>query len=85
MRCISIKKNKCSKCINQKLTDNYVGLTLNLLHANVVHLTFGEEVGLLGRTSIAISILRVRTFIGIMSSLLALETGNMTQIPLGSC
>ena len=51
----------------------------------MVHLSFGEGVGLLGRTSIAISILRFRTFIGIMSSLLALETGNVAQIPLGWC
>ena len=34
-------------------TDNCVGLLLNLLHVDAVHLTFGEGVGLLGRTSIA--------------------------------
>ena len=78
MRCTSIKKNKCGKCINQKLTDNYAGLILNLLHADVVHLTFGEGVGLLGRTSIAISILCFRTFSGIVSILPALETSNVT-------
>ena len=82
MPCTTIEKNKYGKCINQKLTDNYVRLILNLLHADVVHLTFGEVVGLLGRTSIAISILCFRTFSGIMSSLLALETGDMTQILL---
>ena len=60
-------------------------MILNLHHANVVHLTFGDGVGLLGRTSIAISILRFRTFSGIMSGLLALETGNVAQIPLGWC
>ena len=85
MRCTSIEKNKCGKCINQKLTDNCVGLILNLLHADVVHLTFGEGVGLLVRTSIAISILRYRTFSGIMSSLLTLETSNVAQIPLIWC
>ena len=77
MICTSIKKNKCGKCINQKLTDNCVGVILYLLHANVVHLPFGERVGLLGRNSIAISVLHVRTFIGIMSSLLAFETSNV--------
>ena len=51
----------------------------------MVHPTFGEGVGLLGRTSIAISILRFRTFSGIISGLLALETGDMTQILLGEC
>ena len=85
MRCSNIKKNKWGKCINQKLTDNCVGLILNLLHANVVHLTFGEGVGLLGRTCIAIFILRFRTFSSIMSGLLALETGNVAQISLGWC
>ena len=85
MRCTSIKKNECGKCVNQKLTDNCVGLILNLLHVDVVHLTFGEGVGLLGRTSIAISILCFGTFSGIMSGLLALETGNVAQIPLGWC
>ena len=51
----------------------------------MVHLSFCEGVGLLGRTFIAISILRFRTFSGIMSSLLALETSNVAQIPLGWC
>ena len=83
MRSTSVEKNKCGKCINPKLTDNCVGLILNLLHADVVHLTFGEGVGLLGRTSIAISILSFRTFGSIMSGLLALETGTVAQIPLG--
>ena len=71
------KKNECGKCINQKLTDNCVRLILNLLHADVVHLTFGEGVGVLGRTSIAISILRFRTFIGVMSGLLTLVASNV--------
>ena len=83
MRCTSIKKNECGKCVNQKLTDNCVGLILNLFHADVVHLTFSEGAGLLGRTSIAISILLFRTFSGIMSCLLALETCDVAQIPLG--
>ena len=49
----------------------------------MVHLTFGEGVGLLCRTSIAISILCFRTFSGVMSGLPALETSNVTQILLG--
>ena len=51
----------------------------------MVHLTFGEGVGILCRTSIAISFLCFRTFSGIMPGLPALETGNVTQIPLGWC
>ena len=51
----------------------------------MVHLTFGEGVGILCITSIAISILGLRTFSGIMSGLPALETGNVAQIPLGWC
>ena len=39
----------------------------------------------LPRASIAISILGFRTFIGIMSSLLAFVTGDVAQIPLGWC
>ena len=85
MRCTSIEKNKCGKCINQKLTENCVRLVLSLLHIDVVHPTFGEGGGFLRRTSIAISILCFRTFSGIMSVLLALETGNVVQIPLGWC
>ena len=51
----------------------------------MVHLAFGEGVGLLCRTSIAISILCFRTFSAIMSGLPALETSNVAQIPLGWC
>ena len=83
MRCTSIEKYDCSKRLNQKLTYYCIGLILNLLHADVVHLTFGERVGLLGRTSIAISILRFRTFSRIMSNLLALKASDLAQVPLG--
>ena len=51
----------------------------------MVHLSSVERVCLLPRDPIAISILRFRTFSGIMSGLPALETGNVTQIPLGWC
>ena len=85
MRCTSIEKNKCCKCINQKLTDNYVGLLLNLLHIDVVHPTSGEGVGLLSSAPITVSILRFRALRGIVSSLPTLETSNVTQILLGGC
>ena len=48
-------------------------------------MTFGEGVGILGRTPITISIIGFRTIIGIMSGLLALETSNVAQVPLGWC
>ena len=49
----------------------------------MVHLYPVERVRLLPRASIAISILAFRTFIGIMSGLGTLETGDLTQISLG--
>ena len=51
----------------------------------MVHLTSGERVGLLSRTSGAISIHCFRTFSGVVSRLPALETSNVTQILLGGC
>ena len=44
----------------------------------MVHLSLVERVGLLSRASIAISILEFRALIGIVSSLPALETSNVT-------
>ena len=49
----------------------------------VVHLSPAERVRLLPRASIAISILSFRTFIGIMSGLGTLKTGDLTWISLG--
>ena len=51
----------------------------------MVHLTSGERVGLISRTSIAIPIICCRTFSGVVSGLPALEIGNVTQIFLGGC
>ena len=63
--------------LTKKLTYYCIGLGFNLLHVNVVHLSPSERVGLLPRASIAISILSFRTFIGVMSSLLALVASNV--------
>ena len=49
----------------------------------MVHVSFVEWVRLLPRASIAISILGFRTFIGIMSILLALKTSDLAQVPFG--
>ena len=46
-------------------------------------MSFVERVRLLPRASIAISIPGFRTFIGIMSSLLALKASDLAQVPLG--
>ena len=85
MRCTSIKKNKSGKLLNQKLTDNCIWLLFNLLHVHVVHLSPVERVGLLPSASIAISVLQLRTIIGVVPSLPALETSNVTLILLGGC
>src|SRR3954471_3649217 len=85
MRCTSIKKNKGGKRLNQKLTDNRVWLLFNLLHVNVVHLSFVEWIILLLSAPITISILRFRAVCGIVSSLPALETSNLAQVSLGGC
>ena len=60
-----------------KLTYYCIRLCFNLFHANVVHMSFVERIGILPRTSIAISILRFRTFSVIMSGLLAFVTGDV--------
>ena len=78
MRCTSIKKNKGGKRLNQKLTYNHVWLLFNLLHVNVVHLSFVEWIGLLPIAPIAVSILRFRALRRIASSLPALKASNVT-------
>ena len=62
---------------NQKLTYYCIWMGFNHLHVNVVHLSPVERVGLLPRASIDVSILGFRTFIGVMSGLLALVASNM--------
>ena len=49
----------------------------------MVHFSFVKRVRLLPRASIDISILGFRTFIGIMSSLLALKASDLAQVSLG--
>ena len=51
----------------------------------MVHLSFVERVGLVPGASIAVSILSFWAFIGIMSILPALVTGDMAEILLGGC
>ena len=76
--------------MQQKLTNHSLGLIIDFLHINVVHLSAGKRIGLLhSRVSIAIAIsisiaiawVSVRTLVGIMSSLFALETGDGAQVP----
>ena len=44
-----------------------------------------ERIGLLPSASIAIAVLQFRTIVGVVPSLPALETGNVTLILLGGC
>ena len=55
-----------------------VRLFFNLFHVDVVHLTSGERIWLLPLASIPISLLCFRTLGGVVSSLPALETSNVT-------
>ena len=62
-----------------------VRLLIDLLHVNMVHLSFVEWIGLLSSAPITISILRFRALRGIVSSLPALEASDVTQIFLHWC
>ena len=67
MRCTSIKNNKGGKRLDPKLTYTRVWLLFNLLHINVVHLSFVEWIWLLPSAPITVSILRFRALRGIVS------------------
>src|SRR3954466_8295847 len=77
MRCTSIKKNKCWNRIEFELTSHSIGLLIDFLHIDVVHLSLLERVGLVGSFNFLFW-----AFICIMSHLLALETFNLTKILL---
>ena len=51
----------------------------------MVHFSPVERVGLLPSASIAITVLQFRTIVGVVPSLPALETSNVTLILLGGC
>ena len=78
MRCTGIKKNKSGKGLNQKLTYYRVRLLFNLLHVNVVHLSFVEWIGVLPSASISVSIPSFGAIIGIVPYLPALKASNLT-------
>src|SRR3954462_767355 len=74
MRCTSIKKNKCRVSVDWELTNHKVRLIWNLLHIHVVHcglLTVGW-----------LQSFPLRTVVSIVSLLLTLEAGHLTQILL---
>ena len=79
------KRTSAVNDLTKKLTDYCFGLLFNLLHVNVVHLSSVERVRLLPRAYISISILGFRTFIGVMSSLLAHVASDLAQVSLGWC
>src|SRR3954464_9752381 len=75
MRCSSIKKNKYWNRIESKLTSNSVRLLIDLLHTDVVHLSFLERIGLDRSFNFLFGAL-----IGIVSHLLAFEALNLTDV-----
>src|SRR3954463_16002176 len=77
MRCTSIKEYKCWNRIESELTSNNIRLLIDLLHIDVVHLTFLERIGLDGSFNFLF-----RTFICIMPHLLAFEAFNLTDVSL---
>ena len=76
------KRTSAVNDLTKKLTYYCIWLSFNLLHANVVHMSFVERVRLLPRASISITILGFRTFIGIMSSLLTFKASDLAQVSL---
>ena len=76
MRCTSVKEYKCWNGIESELTSNSVRLLIDLLHINVVHLTFLERIGLDRSFNFLFGPL-----ICIVSHLLAFEALNLTDVP----
>src|SRR3954462_5664337 len=77
MRCTSIKEYKCWNRIESELTSNSVRLLIDLLHTDVVHLSFLERIGLDRSFNFLFGAL-----ICIVSHLLAFEAFNLTDVSL---
>ena len=75
MRCTSIKEYKCWNGIESELTSNSVRLLIDLLHTDVVHLSFLERIGLDRSFNFLFGAL-----ICIVSHLLAFEAFNLTDV-----
>src|SRR3954463_4717954 len=77
MRCSSIKKNKCWNRIESELTSNSIRLLIDLLHIDVVHLSFLERIGLDRSFNFLF-----RALICIVPHLLTFEAFNLTDVSL---
>src|SRR4051812_20642116 len=77
MRCSGIKKNKCWNRIESELTSNNIRLLIDLIHTDVVHLSFLERIGLDRSFNFLF-----RALICIVSHLLAFEAFNPTDVSL---
>src|SRR3954463_11843254 len=77
MRCSSIKKNKCWNRIESELTSNSIRLLIDLLHTDVVHLSFLERIGFDRSFNFLF-----RALICIMPHLLAFEAFYLTDVSL---
>src|SRR3954471_17409450 len=75
MRCTSVKEYKCWNGIESDLTSNGIRLLIDLLHIDVVNLSFLKRIGLVRSFNFLL-----RALISIMPQLLAFEALNLTDV-----
>src|SRR4051812_17686894 len=71
------QKDKCWKGINLELTSHSIRLLMDFLHINVVHMTLLKRVWLVGSINLIFG-----AFMCIVPIFIALETFNLTDVPL---
>src|SRR3954453_17333824 len=75
MRCTGVKEYKYWNGIESELTSNGIRLIIDLLHIDVVNLSFLKRIGL-----VRSFIFLLRALISIMPQLLAFEALNLTDV-----
>src|SRR3954463_1210343 len=75
MRCTGIKECKCGNRIESELTRNSIRLLIDLLHIDVVNLSFLKRIGLVRSFNFLL-----RALISIMPQLLAFEALHLTDV-----
>src|SRR3954453_1143861 len=75
MRCTSVKEYKCWNGIEFELTSNGIRLLIDLLHIDVVNLSFLKRIWLVRSFNFLL-----RALISIMPQLLAFEALNLTDV-----
>src|SRR3954470_23774574 len=75
MRCTSVKEYKCWNGIESELTSNGIRLLIDLLHIDVVNLSFLKRIWLVRSFNFLL-----RAFISIMPQLFAFEALNLTNV-----